>query len=260
MDNYLGSSSGIVFGFANRFSIAYHITRSLLESGADVLLTYQNERIQKNIKRLSLDDKVHQKLSTYMCDITDEDQIKAVFKYAADKYKKIDFVVHSIAFAPIKTFEEPVYNISKEDFSNALEISAYSLIRMARCLVPFVKKTGCSILALSYLGAERVIPGYNLMGIAKSSLESIVRYLSHDLGKYNIRINALSPGPVETMSSSSIPNFEKIKKMFRKKSVFKRNLDPQEIGDSAKMLLSRWSRGISGETVYVDHSFNKIGI
>ncbi len=260
MDNFLEGKKGVVFGFANRFSIAWQITRSLLESGAGVLLTYQNERIQKNLRKISLEDEYRNNLDTFMCDITQEDQVKATFDHAVSRFKQIDFAVHSVAFAPIRTFEEPVYEISKEDFFTALEISSYSLITLVKNIMPHVKKKGCSIITMSYLGAERIIPGYNLMGIAKSTLESAVRYLSHDLGKYNVRINALSPGPVETMSSSSIPRFEKIVKAFRKKSVFKRNLEPQEIGDSAKFLISDWSRGISGETLYVDHSFNKIGI
>lgn len=260
MNQCLDDLCGVVFGFANRFSIAYHIAKSLLESNAKVLLTYQNERIEKNLRKLKLDEPQKKNLSSFMCDIKDEDQVKSVFQYAMEKYNKIDYIVHSVAFAPVISFEKPVYEISKEDFFQALEISSYSLITLARHLLPYVKKSGCSILTISYLGSERVVPGYNLMGIAKSALESIVRYLSHDLGKYNIRINALSPGPVETMSSSSIPHFEKIIGHFKKRSVFKRNLEGSEIGDAAKFLLSRWSRGITGETIYVDHCYNKLGI
>lgn len=260
MDNCLENYSGIVFGFANRYSIAYKITESLLESNAKVLMTYQNERIQKNLRKIKLDPEIRPNLHTHQCDITYNDQIKQTMEYAMDKFKKIDFLVHSIAFAPIHTFDEPVYNLKKEDFFTALEISAYSLIALVNQALPYIKDTGCSILTMSYLGAEKIIPGYNLMGIAKSTLESIVRYLAYDLGKYNIRINALSPGPLETMSSSSIPHFEKILKVFKKKSVYQRKLDSKEVGDSAKFLISNWSRGITGETIYIDHSFNKLGV
>lgn len=259
MDNLLENSAGLVFGFANKYSIAYAITRSLLESNAKVFMTYQNERIEKNVKKLKLEGPLKENLFTGQCDINIDDEIGAVFKNTFDKFGKIDFIVHSIAFAPINTFTEPVYNVSRDDFMKAIDISSYSLISLIRHAIPYIKD-GCSILTLSYLGAEKIIPGYNLMGIAKSTLESIVRYLANDLGRYNIRINALSPGPVETLSSSTIPHFDKITSHFKNKGLFKRKLETDEIGDVAKFLLSKLSRGITGETIYVDHGFNKVGV
>ncbi|HSE96818.1 MAG TPA: enoyl-ACP reductase, partial [Blastocatellia bacterium] len=245
----LNGKSGIVFGVANKRSLAWAIARRAAEQGARIALTYQGERLEENARELaaSLKDPL-----VLPCDVTKDEEIEQVFARVKDGFGSLDFIVHGIAFALREELEGEYVNTSREGYRIAQDVSVYSLTSIARHAAPLMEGRGGSILTLTYLGGERVIPHYNVMGIAKAALDMSVRYLAWDLGSRNIRVNALSAGPVKTLASAGISGFSKILEHMRNHAPLRRNVDQTEVADAALFLLSDLSRGVTGELLHVD--------
>lgn len=247
---------GIIFGVANKRSIAWACAQACYENGAKLAFTYQGERLKGNVEKLTadLDDSL-----VIGCDVTNQEELETTFKAVKKKYGKLDFVVHSIAFAPREALEGEFVTTSREAFLTALEISAYSLPQIALAAMPLMKDGG-SIVTMSYYGAEKVVSNYNVMGVAKAALEASTRYLAADLGKHNIRVNAISAGPINTLSARGVKNMGTLLSHIGEKSPLKRNVEAREVGNTALFLVSDLSSAITGETIYVDCGYNIMGI
>lgn len=252
---------GLVFGIANDRSIAWAITQQLADQGAKMGFTHlpdKDEVRRKNEKKLrKLVEPIDAQL-VLPCDIQNEEDIDRVFAAAVETFGTIDFVVHSMAFASTDDLKGPVWNVSREGFKLAMDISAYSLMALAKRAHPIMNPGG-SLLAMTYLGGETVIPGYNLMGICKAALESAVRYLANELGEKQIRVNALSAGPLKTLASSAVGDFSKMLKLYETFSPLRRNVTPEEVGKSGAFLLSDAASSITGETLHVDCGYHIMG-
>jgi enoyl-[acyl-carrier protein] reductase I len=250
---------GLVLGVANKRSLAWAIARKASEAGADLVLTYQGERLEENVRELAAT--LSRPPLILPCDVTSDDQITAAFAAADERFGGLDFVVHGAGFAPPEALSDPFVQTSREAFRIALDISAYSLVAMARAAAPLMaKRGGGSILTLTYLGSQRVLQNYNVMGVAKAALETSVMYLASDLGAQNIRVNAISAGPVKTLAAYGISGFSGILQVYRDKAPLKRNIDAGEVADTALFLLSSASRGITGETLFVDAGYHVMGL
>ncbi|MCA9089216.1 MAG: enoyl-ACP reductase [Planctomycetaceae bacterium] len=253
---------GLVFGIANDFSIAWAITQELAKEGAEMGFTHLPDKDPERPKNANKVRKLVDPIGARFlmpCEITVDEQIDAVFEKAEQEFGKIDFVLHSIAFAPPEDLTGPVYNSSRAGFKLAMEISVYSLIAMAGRAKKLLNPGG-SLLTLTYLGGERVIPGYNLMGLCKAALENSVGYLAHELGREcGVRVNALSAGPVKTISASGVGDFKKMLELYETFSPLKRNITAAEVATAASFLLSEKASGISGETLHVDSGYHIMG-
>lgn len=253
--------TGVVFGIANDRSIAWHITKVLHEQGATMGFTHLPDkdpaRPKNENKVRKLVDPIGAKLVT-PCDVQKDEELDATFGKIKESFGKIDFLIHSIAFAPPADLTGPVYNVSRAGFQLAMDISAYSLIALAGRAREILNPGG-SILCLTYLGGEKVIPGYNLMGLCKSALESATEYLASELGKDNIRVNALSAGPVRTISASGVGDFKKMLQLYEAFSPLRRNITEEEVGKAGMFLLSDLASGITGETLHVDSGYHIMG-
>lgn len=247
---------GLVVGVANKRSIAWSIAARVAEQGARLALSYQNERLGENVVELA---KNLDKPLLLQLDVNDDAQIDAAFKQVREEFGTLDFMVHSVAFALKQDLEGSFLSTSREGYKIAQEISAYSLTALTRAAHPLMSEGG-SIVALSYLGAERVIPHYNVMGVAKAALEASVRYLANDLGPSRIRVNALSAGPIKTLAAAGISGFSHMLEHHRKKAPLKKNTELAEVADAALFLLSDLSRGVTGQTIYVDGGYSIIGM
>jgi enoyl-[acyl-carrier protein] reductase I len=245
-----------VFGVANKWSIAWAITQSLSAAGAQIALTYLNERTEDKVRQLagSLDNPL-----ILPCDATQDDQIETVFDKIKHEYGHLDGVIHAIAFAKKEELEGSFVKTSREGFRIALDVSAYSLIALARAALPLLEGRDSSIVTLTYHGSQQVIPNYNVMGVAKAALEASVRYLAAELGEKRIRVNAISAGPVNTLAARGISGFQMLSKYAADKAPLRRNIEASEVGDTAMFLCSPLSRGITGEILYVDAGYNIIG-
>lgn len=254
--NMLENKVGIIFGVANKRSIAWACAESCLEQGAKLAFTYQGERLKDNVEKLTKDlpDTL-----VVPCDVTNQEEVDAAFKAIGEKYGKIDFIVHSIAFAPREALEGEFLTTSREAFLTAMEISAFSLPQLSLAALPYMKEGG-SIVCMSYYGAEKVVSNYNVMGVAKAALEASTRYLAEDLGKHNIRVNAISAGPINTLSARGVKNMGTMFKHIEANAPLRRNVEAAEVGKTALFLVSDLASGITGETIYVDCGFNIIGI
>src|SRR5262245_1539331 len=248
----LASKLGIVFGIANKRSIAWAIAQAAHEQGARLAVTYQGERLKENVSSLAagLRDPL-----VLPCDVANDAEIDRVFQQVQEKFGGLDFLVHSVAFAPREAMEGDYVNTTREAFHTALDVSAYSLVAVAKRAAPLMEGRAGSLITLSYLGAERVVPHYNVMGVAKAALEASVRYLAHDLGPRGIRVNAISAGPIKTLAAAGIADFSTILEHFRTRAALKRNTEASEVADTAVFLLSDRGRGITGETIYVDDGY-----
>ena len=247
---------GLIFGVANNRSIAWACAEACAEQGAKLAFTYQGERLKSKVEKLTgeMEDTL-----VLPCDVTNQDEVEQTFEAVDKKYGKLDFLIHSIAFAPREALDGAFLDTSREAFSTALEISAYSLAQLSRAAAPLMKDGG-SIVTMSYFGAEKVVQNYNVMGVAKSALESSVRYLAEDLGKKNIRINAVSAGPINTLSARGVKNMNSMFKHIAENAPLRRNVEASEVGNTALFLVSDLSSAITGETIYVDCGFNIIGL
>lgn len=253
----LNGKTGIVFGVANKRSLAWAIARRAAEEGARIALTYQGERLEENARELAAGLKDPLVLP---CDVSRDDQIEEVFARVKQGVGSLDFVVHGIAYALKEELEGEYANTSREGYRIAQDVSVYSLTAIARHAAPLMEESGGSILTLTYLGGERVIPHYNVMGVAKAALDMSVRYLAWDLGSRGIRVNALSAGPVKTLASAGISGFSKILDHMRNHAPLRRNVDQTEVADAALFLLSDLSRGVTGELLHVDCGYHIMGM
>ncbi|MFL6213853.1 MAG: enoyl-ACP reductase [Blastocatellia bacterium] len=253
----LEGKTGIVFGVANKRSLAWAIARRANDEGARIAITYQGERLEENARELA------QQLNNPLvlaCDVTKDEDIAAVFATLKDEVGGIDFVVHGVAYALREELEGDYIKTSREGFRIAHDISVYSLTAIAAQAASLMQGRNGSILTLTYLGGERVIPGYNVMGIAKAALDMSVRYLAANLGPQGIRVNGLSAGPVKTLASAGIGGFSKILDHMRNHAPLRRNIDQAEVADAALFLLSNMSRGVTGEILHVDSGYNIMGM
>jgi enoyl-[acyl-carrier protein] reductase I len=244
----------VVFGLANKRSIAWAICQKLAEAGATLAICYQSERLQRDAEALAaeLPD-----AKTFRCDVAFDDQIEGVFTHLKASYGAIHTLVHAIGFAP--NIKNSVLNTTREDFRVAHDISVYSLIALSRAAAPLMTDGG-SILTLTYYGADKVFPNYNIMGPAKAALESTVRALAAELGAQKIRVNAISAGPIKTLAARGIGDFSTILDAVEKRSPLRRNVDALEVGNTALFLSSELASGITGETTFVDCGFNVTGL
>ena len=252
----LENKIGMIFGVANKRSIAWACAEAAGAHGAKLAFTYQGERLKENVEKLAADlpDSL-----IVPCDVTDQEQVKAAFVAVKKKYGRLDFLIHSIAFAPREALEGEFVATTREAFTTALEISAYSLTQLAQAASPLMTDGG-SIVTMSYYGADKVVMNYNVMGVAKAALESSVRYLAADLGKNNIRVNAISAGPINTLSARGVKNMGSLLGYVGEKSPLKRNVTAAEVGNTALFLVSDLASGITGETIFVDCGYNIMGI
>jgi enoyl-[acyl-carrier protein] reductase I len=244
----------VVFGLANKRSIAWGIAQRLSEAGATLAICYQNERLQREAQELAAD---LPSAKTFRCDVSIDADIDAVFAELKASYGKLDILVHSIGFAP--NIKNDVLHTAREDFRIAHDVSAYSLIALARGAEPLMPEGG-SILTLTYYGAEKVFPNYNIMGVAKAALEATVRYLAADLGAKKIRVNAISAGPIKTLAARGISDFTKILNAVEERAPLHRNVDALEVGNAALFLTSDLASGITGEITFVDCGYNITGL
>jgi enoyl-[acyl-carrier protein] reductase I len=252
----LENKVGMIFGVANQRSIAWACAQACAAQGAKLAFTYQGERLKENVEKLTKDIAG---AIVVPCDVTNQAEVDAAFETVNKQFGKLDFLIHSIAYAPKEALEGEFLTTSREAFLTALEISAFSLTQVSLAAVPLMKDGG-SIITMSYYGAEKVVRNYNVMGVAKSALESSVRYLAEDLGKQNIRVNAISAGPINTLSARGVKNMGAMLKNIAEKSPLRRNVEAREVGNTALFLVSDLSSAITGETIYVDCGFNIIGI
>jgi len=253
----LTGKKGLVLGVANKRSLAWAIAQRVSEAGADLALTYQGERLEENVRELAAT--LGRESLILPCDVAVDEQLDALFAAIASKMGRLDFVVHSAAFAPPEALSQPYVQTTREAFRMALDISAFSLVALARGAQPLMTEGG-SILTLTYLGAARVLPNYNVMGVAKAALECSVRYLASDLGPQGIRVNAISAGPVKTLAAKGISGFSDILGVYRDRAPLRRNTEQGEVGDTALFLLSDAARGITGEVLYVDGGYHVMGM
>lgn len=241
-------------GVANERSIAWGVAKSLYKTGANLIFTYRQERSQKKLMRLLEKNELEAEL-VVSCDVNNDESISNAFKEIGDKVGVIHGVVHSIAFANGEDLRGEFINTSRDGYAFAQDTSAYSIIAVAREAKPYMTEGG-SIIGMTYLGAERVIPEYKVMGIAKAALETSVKYLASDLGPSNIRVNAISAGPIRTLAAKGVPSFNKILKEVEEKAPLRRNVTQEDVGDMTLVLLSNLSRGVTGEIIHVDSGYN----
>jgi enoyl-[acyl-carrier protein] reductase I len=248
--------TGLVFGVANHRSLALGIAEMLHQSGAQLAFAYQNERLRGMVEKAVSGLGVPLLLE---CDVTRDEDLERTFSVMRKEYGHLDFLVHSVAYALSEDLEGAYRETSRGGFRIALEISAYSLIPMARLAAPLMESRGGSIVALSYLGAERAVANYNVMGTAKAALEQAVKQLSLELGAMNIRINAISAGPVSTLSARGVGGFRDILKIYEERAPLRRNITKEEVGSAALFLLSEMASGVTGATLYVDSGYHIVG-
>jgi enoyl-[acyl-carrier protein] reductase I len=251
----LEGKKGLIIGVANKHSIAWAIAQAAAREGAQMLFSYQNERLRENVEELV---QTLPGASACVCDVGDDSQIDAMMKQAAAKLGRLDFLVHSLAFAPREELTGEFVNTTRQGFATALDVSAYSLVAVTRAAMPLMTEGG-SVVTLTYLGSERVVPHYNVMGVAKAALEATVRYLAHDLGPKNIRVNAVSAGPIKTLAARGVSGISKMVDHHRAFAPLRRATEQGEVGDTALFLVSPLGRGITGEVIYVDGGYHILG-
>ena len=258
MAGLLEGKKGLILGVANKRSIAWSIAQSASREGAQLAFTYQGERLKENVESLAatLPGSI-----VLPCDVMQEDQVESLFKKIDEAWGGLDFMAHCIAFAKSEDLAGEYLTTKKDGFDTAMGVSAYSLTALSQKAAPLMEKRGGgSILTLSYLGGQRVVTRYNVMGVAKAALEQSVLYLANDLGPKNIRVNAISAGPINTLAARGIAGFTEILKVTREKAPLRRNTEPEEVGDTAAFLFSSWSRGITGEIIFVDSGYNILAV
>jgi len=247
--------TAVIFGVANKRSIAWAIAQKLQQAGWRLAITYQNERLEQEAK-----DLINELpgASGFMCDVSSDEQIAKLFDELKTKYGELHGLVHSVAFAPAEELKGDFVNTTREGFRIAHDVSVYSLIAVARAALPLMTSGG-SVVTMTYFGAEKVVPKYNVMGVAKAALQAAVRYLANDLGPKNIRVNAISAGPIKTLAARGISGLGEMLKAHAERAPLKRNVDAAEVGATAAFLLSDTASGITGETIHVDCGYNIMG-
>jgi enoyl-[acyl-carrier protein] reductase I len=245
----------VIFGVANKRSIAWAIAQRLSDAGAKLAITYQNERLKAEAHDLITSLPGAQ---AFQCDVSSDAEIDALYAQLKQHFGQLDAVVHSVAYAPADAMRGDFLNTSREAFRIAHDISVYSLVAVTRAAAPLMTNGG-SVVTLTYFGAEKVVPGYNVMGVAKAALEATVRYLANSLGEKKIRVNAISAGPIKTLAARGVGDFSTMMKNHAEHAPLKRNVEPKEVGDAALFLSSDLGSGITGETIYVDCGYNIMG-
>lgn len=252
----LEGKKGLILGAMNKLSLAWSIAEKSHQHGADLCFSFQGPQVEKRItplaQELGIDFIQH-------CDVTDSDSISLLFHEIKKRWGSLDFIIHSIAFSDRNELTGRFINTSLDNFTNSLHISCYSLVEIARHAEPLLNKGG-SILTMTYYGAEKVIPNYNVMGVAKAALEASVRYLANDMGTNNIRVNAISAGPMKTLAASGISGFSDMMKVHENSSPLRRNTNPQDIAGAGLYLISNLSSGVTGEIHHVDSGYNILGM
>jgi enoyl-[acyl-carrier protein] reductase I len=256
MSGKLAGRRGLVMGVANERSIAWGIAQAARREGAELAFTYAGEILEKRVRPLA--GEVGSDI-VLPCDVRSDRDIEEAFRMLSERWDGLDFLVHAIAFANRDELKGLFLDTTREGFQLALDVSVYSLVAVTRAATPLMSEGG-SILTLSYLGAERTLPHYNVMGIAKAALESAVRYLAADLGPRGIRVNAISAGPIRTLAAAGIGDFRKIFDWYEAASPMRRNVDQDEVGDAALMALCDWGRGMTGEVIHVDCGYHTVGV
>ncbi|HUS07826.1 MAG TPA: enoyl-ACP reductase [Bryobacteraceae bacterium] len=256
MSNLLQGKRALILGVANKWSLAYAIAQAYVREGAGLVLTYQGDRQKQTVEELAAE--LGEGIQVLACDVTKEEDLAKLVD-ALKGGPKLDVVVHSIAFANRDDLSRPFVETSRDGYLLAQEISSYSLVAVARSMAPLMNGGG-SILTLTYLGSVRVLQNYNVMGVAKAALEACVRYLASDLGPSNIRVNAISAGPVKTTSARGIKDFSKILDAVSSRAPLRRNTDPAEVADTAVFLAADLGRGVTGNVLYVDAGFQIMGL
>lgn len=256
---FLSGKRALVFGVASNRSIAWGIAQAMHREGCELAFTYQNERLRERVEKFAgeLDSDI-----VIPCNVEDDDEIEAVFEHLDDYWDSFDIIIHSIAYAPKELLEgDYLDNLNRDGFNTAHDISSYSLAAIAKAGRHMMQgRPDASIITLSYLGAVRTFPGYNVMGLAKASLEANVRYLAHNLGPENIRVNAISAGPIKTLAAAGIGGFKKIFDHVESNAPLRRNVTIEDVGNTAAFLSSELASGITGEVLYVDNGYHIVGL
>jgi enoyl-[acyl-carrier protein] reductase I len=256
-DKPLAGKVGVVFGVANKRSIAWAIAQAWANAGATLIFNYQGERVKDNVEELATAFGANVPL--YPCDVTSDKQIDDFFLKVKEHTNTIDFLLHSVAYAPKEALTGSFVETSRAAYAMAHDISAYSLVGLTRAALPFFTRGG-SVIAMSYYGAEKVIPHYNVMGVAKASLEASVRYLAYDLGQKKVRVNAISAGPMNTLAARGIGGFTEMLKHYNEHAPLKRNVEPEELGAMGTFLVSDGAASITGQTIHVDSGYSIMGM
>ncbi len=251
----LEGKKGLIVGVANKHSIAWAIAEATAREGARLSFNYQNERLRDNVASLVAE---LPGASAFPCDASDDTQIAELIKNVEAELGHLDFLVHSIAFAPREELSGDFVETTRQGFAMAMDVSVYSLVALTRAALPILRE-GASIMTLTYLGGQRVVPRYNVMGVAKAALESTVRYLANDLGPRGIRVNAISAGPIRTLAARGVSGISKMVDQHRLVAPLRRATEQSEVGDTGLFLISSLSRGITGEVIYVDGGYNILG-
>jgi enoyl-[acyl-carrier protein] reductase I len=256
----LDGKKALILGVANKRSIAWGIATAFQREGAELAFSYAIERLRGNVEELVKTLPNNDRIPLIECDVTKEEAVAALFADIEKRWGSLDILVHSIAFAPIEELKGSFTNVSRNGVLSAIDISAYSLVSLTRAAVPlFEKAGGGSVMSLTFNAAERVVPSYNVMAIAKAALEAETRYLAADLGGKNIRVNTISAGPLKTLAASAVKGISAARDLWEAKSPLRRNVTQEEIGNVAVFLASEWSRSITGATIFADNGMNIMG-
>lgn len=253
----LAGKTGVVFGVANKRSIAWAIAKAWAAAGAKLIFNYQGERLKENVEDLVGEFGADTPL--FPCDVGNDEEITAFFKQVREKTDRVDLLLHSVAFAPKEALQGDFLSTSRDAFRTAHDISAYSLVALSREVAPLMTNGG-SIIAMSYYGAEKVVPGYNVMGVAKASLEASTRYLANDLGPKKIRVNCISAGPVNTLAARGVSGLMQMLKHYGERAPLRRSCDPVELGATGTFLASDGAAAITGQVIYVDGGYQIMGM
>ena len=253
----LAGKTGLVFGVANKRSIAWAIAKAWAAAGARLIFNYQGERLKENVEELL--GEFGDKTPLFPCDVSSDEEIKSFFESVRSETDRVDLMLHSLAFAPREALEGDFVSTTREAFRVAHDITAYSLVALAREVAPLMTNGG-SIVAMTYYGSEKVVPHYNVMGVAKASLEASTRYLAYDLGPKTIRVNCISAGPVQTLAARGISGFTAMLKHYQERAPLKRSCDPAELGDTGVFLASEGAAAITGQVIYVDGGYQIMGM
>ena len=256
MSGLVEGKNALVLGVASERSIAWAIARRLAQEGANLALTYQNERLEKNVRPLA--ESLPETL-LLPCDVSDDVQLANLAQELQTRWGKLDILVHSVAFAKKEELSGRYVDTSRDGFRIVMDVSVFSLVALCRSLEPLMGE-GSSVVTLTYLGSERVVPNYNVMGVAKAALEASVRYLASDLGPKGIRVNAISAGPINTLAARAIAGFTTMWQRVREVAPLRRNTEAEEVADAALFLLSDLARGVTGEVLYVDNGYHVVGM
>jgi len=257
MDQPLAGKVGLVFGVANKRSIAWAIAQAWQQAGAKLIFNYQGDRLKENVEELAATFGPETPL--FPCDVSSDSEIETFFQNVAQHTKRVDLLLHSVAFAPKEALLGNFVDTSREAFRVAHDISAYSLVALSRQAAPLMTNGG-SIVAMTYYGAQKVVPHYNVMGVAKASLEAATRYLAHDLGKQKVRVNCISAGPVQTLAARGIAGFSEMLKHYEEHAPLQRSCDPAELGATGVFLASEGAASITGQVLYVDGGYSIMGM